>query len=408
MQKQKEEQTLKEDHKMKKLLALLLALAMVFCLVACGGGNDEEPETPDDSQGETEDPGTDDGGETPAGEQKPFKYGFISWGTADEHGRTLAAATQWAVEAAGGEFVMDGSAVSAEQTIAAAENLIQGGCDIISFCTYAGEASVPQISKLCQENEVYWTMWDTTIADESIQEMINQDPYFVGTANEDQYSAGYDTMQKMAEAGATDVIVVKYGVNIPTCDDRCEGAYDAAEELGINMLYEIVAPEDYKAAMQNALVAYPEANAAFLAGSGTQSTAVSAAFEEAGKSDYVIGAFDYFDSMGEMLQDGSLKVINGGHMVTGTFTAVMGINAFFGTPLSEEKYSIVIPYLTLTSYEDYELYIEYASEGAAYTSEELQQNCFPVFNPDVTLESFQEFVSNWSIEDIAARKGAEA
>ena len=170
---------------MKKLLALLLALAMVFCLVACGGGNDEEPETPDDSQGETEDPGTDDGGETPAGEQKPFKYGFISWGTADEHGRTLAAATQWAVEAAGGEFVMDGSAVSAEQTIAAAENLIQGGCDIISFCTYAGEASVPQISKLCQENEVYWTMWDTTIADESIQEMINQDPYFVGTANED-------------------------------------------------------------------------------------------------------------------------------------------------------------------------------------------------------------------------------
>ena len=381
---------------MKKLMAVFLAAVMALSLVACGG----------DSQSSGGSGSSGAASNTASGEQVPFKYGFICWGTADEHGRTLAAATQWAVEAAGGEFVMDGSALTAETTIAAAENLIQSGCDIISFCTYAGEASVPQISKLCQENQVYWTMWDTTIADEAVWEMISQDPYFVGTTNEDQYDAGYKTMQKMSEAGATKVIVVKYGVNIPTCDDRCAGDYDAAEELGIEVLYEIVAPEDYKKATQDALIAYPDADGAFLAGSGSQTTAIASAFEEAGKSDYVIGAFDYFDSMGEMLQDGSLKVINGGHMVTGTFSAVMGINALFGTPLSEEKYEIVIPYLTLTSYEDYEAYIQYASEGAAYTSEELQQNCFPVFNPDVTLESFQEFVSNWSVDDIIARKGA--
>ena len=381
---------------MKKLMAVFLAAVMALSLAACGG----------DSQSSGGSGSSGAASNTASGEQVPFKYGFICWGTADEHGRTLAAATQWAVEAAGGEFVMDGSALTAETTIAAAENLIQSGCDIISFCTYAGEASVPQISKLCQENQVYWTMWDTTIADEAVWEMISQDPYFVGTTNEDQYDAGYKTMQKMSEAGATKVIVVKYGVNIPTCDDRCAGAYDAAEELGIEILYEIVAPEDYKKATQDALIAYPDADGAFLAGSGSQATAISSAFEEAGKTDYVIGAFDYFDSMGEMLQDGSLKVINGGHMVTGTFSAVMGINALFGTPLSEEKYEIVIPYLTLTSYEDYEAYIQYASEGAAYTAEELQQNCFPVYNPDVTLESFQEFVSNWSVADIMARKGA--
>ncbi len=92
-------------------------------------------------------------------------------------------------------------------------------------------------------------------------------------------------------------------------------------------------------------------------------------------------------------------------MITGTFTAVMGINALFGTPLSTEKYAIEIPYLTLASYEDYEAYIKYASQGAAYTAEELQQNCFPVFNPDVTLESFKKFISNWSVADIMARKG---
>ena len=375
---------------MKKLLAIFLTLALVFSLAACGGTTTPTPETDKPATG---------------GEQVPFKYGFISWGTADEHGRTLNAATQWAVEAAGGEFVMDGSAITAETTIAAAENLIQAGCDIISFCTYAGEASVPQISKLCNENGVYWTMWDTTIADESVKAMIEQDPYFVGTANENQYDAGYKTMEAMAEAGATKVIMIKYGVNIPTCDDRCTGGYDAAKKLGVEVVYEIVAPEDYKKAMQDALIAYPDVDGAFMAGAAQNSTAIVAAFQDAGKTDFVIGAFDYLDSMGEMLKAGTLKVINGGHMITGTFTAVMGINALFGTPLSTEKYAIEIPYLTLASYEDYEAYIKYASQGAAYTAEELQQNCFPVFNPDVTLESFKKFISNWSVADIMARKG---
>ena len=91
-------------------------------------------------------------------------------------------------------------------------------------------------------------------------------------------------------------------------------------------------------------------------------------------------------------------------MVTGTFSALMGINALFGTPLSTEQYNVTIPYLTLKSYEDYEAYKQYASEGAAYTSEELQQYIC-AYNPDLTLDTFQEGVSKWSIADIMERKG---
>ena len=90
-------------------------------------------------------------------------------------------------------------------------------------------------------------------------------------------------------------------------------------------------------------------------------------------------------------------------MVTGTFSALMAINAWQGNPLSKDKIEIVIPYLTLKSYEDYEAYMQYASQGAAYTSEELQQ-FLTVSNPGLTLESFQEGVSKWSVSDIIARK----
>jgi hypothetical protein len=387
---------------MKKITAITLLVLVMFGLLSGCAPADTGNEAGSDGTEEVGETG--DGGEETEVGAKPFKYGLISWGTADEHGRTLTEALKWAVEAAGGEFLLDGTAISAETTIAAAENLIQSGANMISFCTYAGEATVPVISNLCQENGVYWTMWDTTISDPEIQALIDEDPYFVGTTNEDQYTSGYETMKNMIEQGATKVIVFKYGVNIPTCDDRVAGAQAAADEFGAEFIYEVVAPDDYAKAAQDAITANPEADAAFMAGAGQQAPAVAAAYEAAGIEDYVLGIFDYGDQMGEMFKNGQLNISNGGHMVTATFSALMAINSYYGTPLSDAKYQVTIPYLTLSSYDDYLIYKEYASEGAAYTSEELQQ-MLKVNNPDLTLEDFQAFVSNWSVADIAERKG---
>ena len=396
---------------MKKFFAILLACVMILGLAACSdtGTPDTKPATqPATDPADTAPAGGDTAPQTNA-QVKPFKYGFISWGTADEHGRTLNAAVEWAVEAAGGEVVADGSALSAESTVAAAENLISAGCDIISFCTYAGESTVPTISDLCRENGVYWTMWDTTIADPEVAAYIADDPYFVGTTAEDNVAFGYETMKAMAEAGAKNVLIIRYGTNIPTCDERCDGALKYIDEVGgvtvaDDMIIFTTDAAEYKSAVTNALLAHPEVDSVFLAGSGSKATSIAEAFKSSGRTEFCIGAFDYFDAMGDMLQSGELVVVNGGHMVTGTFSALMGINALFGTPLSGEPYSVTIPYLTLKSYEDYEAYKTYASEGAAYTSEELQQYLV-AYNPDLTLDSFQEGVSQWSVADIMARKG---
>ena len=395
---------------MKKILALLLACVMLLSLAACSGTETEEPKPSEQNNGTTT--GAPSGQDTPSQntpEVKPFKYGFISWGTADEHGRTLNAAVEWAVKAAGGEVIADGSAYTAESTVAAAENLISAGCDIISFCTYAGESTVPTISDLCRENGVYWTMWDTTIADPEIAAYIADDPYFVGTTAEDNVASGYETMKAIAEAGGTNVLIIRYGTGIPTCDERCDGGLKYISENGgitvaDDMIVMTTDAAEYKSAVTNALLAHPEVDTVFLAGSGSRATTIAEAFKTSGKTEFCIGAFDYFDAMGEMLESGELVVVNGGHMVTGTFSALMAINALFGTPLADGPYNVTIPYLTLKSGEDFEAYKTYASEGAAYTSEELQQYLV-AYNPDLTLESFQEGVSQWSVADIMARKG---
>lgn len=392
---------------MKKLLALLLALAMITCLFV-GCSNEANTDTQNNNK-DTSGTDTKDTENTPVDSQgeaevKTFKYGFISWGTADEHGRTLSNAVQWAVEAAGGEFILDGSALSPEAGIAAAENLISAGCNMISFCTYFGEAAVATISDLCRENGVYWTMWDTTISDPEIQAYIDADPYYVGCTAEDNITAGYNTMKILAEAGATDVVIIRYGTNIPTCDDRCTGALNYINEVGnITVVEDMIVTDDYKTAIANVLIAHPEVNSVLLAGAGTYSASIAEAFKEKGIDDFYIGAFDYFDSMGDMLKNGELCVVNGGHMVTGTFSALLAINAYWGTPLTTGKANVTIPYLVLDSYEDYEAYMQYASQGAAYTSEELQQYLV-AYNPELTIESFQEGVSQWSVDDIMNRK----
>lgn len=393
---------------MKKLLAILLACAMILGLVACT--TSEKPK--DDTKApETTTGGADTTPDTaPQGDAdvKPFKFGFISWGTADEHGRTLNGAVEWAVKAAGGELIADGSAISAESCVAAAENLISAGCDMIGFCTYAGESVVPTISDLCQKNGVYWVMWDTTISDPEIAEYIANDPYYVGCTAEDNVTSGYETMKTVGEAGGSNVLIIRYGSNIPTCDERCDGAIQYINEKGLTLVDDMIIfttdAAEYKSAVTNALLAHPEIDSVFLAGSGSKATSIAEAFKSSGRDTFYIGAFDYFDSMGDMLKSGELTCVNGGHMVTGTFSTLMAINAFFGTPLSADKYQVTIPYLTLDSYEDYEAYMTYASQGAAYADEELQQYLV-AYNPDLTLDSFQEGVSKWSVDDIIARQG---
>ncbi len=391
---------------MKKLLAILLVCTMVFGLCACSGGGD----TP--TGGDNADPGAaggenagDNGGEV---EAKPFKFGFMSWGTADEHGRTLNGAVEWAVNAAGGELIADGSAISPESCVAAAENLISAGCDMIGFCTYVGESVVPTISDLCRENGVYWVMWDTTISDPEIRAYIDEDPYYVGCTAEDNVTSGYNTMKSVAEAGGSNVLIIRYGSNIPTCDERCDGAISYINENSLTLVDDMIIQStdaaEYKTAITNELLAHPEIDSVFLAGSGSKSTTVAEAFKQSGRDTFYIGAFDYFDAMGDMLKSGELTCINGGHMVTGTFSTLMAVNSFWGSPLSSDKYMVTIPYLTLDSYEDYEAYITYASQGAAYTDEELQQYLV-AYNPELTLESFQEGVSKWSVDDIIARQG---
>lgn len=309
---------------MKRFIAVVLVVTILTVLLASCGNTIDEPVTTPSVGGETS--------SVPAKDEVPsFKAGLIVWGTSDSHGRYLSESFAW-LENLGGEVLFDTGALTPEGMITSAENLIQAGCDIIVFCTYVGESIVPTISNLCKDNGVYWAMWDTTVSDD-IQTMINENPYFCGTTNENQVDAGYRATKYMIEAGASDFILLKYGVGIPTCDLREEGAIAAIEEAGAHVTYTLMAPEDTKKAVQDVLISNPEANAFLSLGAAqTYCTPAIQAIASVGrKGEVQVGGFDFGDDMAKQIEDGDMSIVIGGHVTTAFFSAIMCLNEFWGS-----------------------------------------------------------------------------
>ena len=383
---------------MKKLLATLLALALVLALfAACGNAPSSSAPSSSDADGSGSAALSGDGS-IPS-----FNLGFSIWGTSDSHGRYVTQAAEWC-EALGGTVTVDvaqGFTVEAQMT--SIENLIQSGVDMLTFCAYAGESVIPKISQLCQENEVYFALWDTTITDPDIQAMVDANPYFCGTTNEDQEAAGYEAVKILADKGAKNFVLIKYAVGVATCDEREAGAVKALEELGLNNVYTIVAPEDVKKSVQDVLTNYPEVDAIVaLGGTSGYVTPSIQAIDAVGKKGKVYTAgFDFSDTMGDEMAAGDLSLVFGGHVVTSHFANLMCISAFAGAPVNPDKELLIIPYLTVTSQEDIDNYNQsIVGDTAPYTAEEML-DCIT----GKSFEEFQAIASAYSIDDVVARHG---
>lgn len=382
---------------MKKICSVIVVLSLITVLFAgCGKKTDSgEADTGTKTEANV--------GKASNGEIPNFKLGFSVWGTSDSHGRYVAQAAEWC-EALGGEVVVDIGGMTPEGQIASAENLIQAGCNAITFCAYTGESIIPKISQLCKENEVYFAIWDTTVEDDSIREMLDANPYFAGTTNEDQEEAGYTAVKQLADKGASNFVLIKYAIGVATCDMREEGALRAIDELGLNCVYTIVAPEDTKKAVQDVLTSYPTVDAIVsLGATSAYITPSIQAIEAVGRKGEVLTAgFDFSDTMGSEIEAGDLSLVFGGHIITSHFANLMALDALFGTPINEERKELIIPYLLVKSTEDIDNYNKYVIGDKPYTVEEMKEY-LKYCNPDLTFDKFQEMVSKYSIEDVVKR-----
>ena len=396
---------------MKKIAALVLSILLALGLLAACSSQPDVSGTSEASQEQESVKATEEATTTEeatvseeaemSGELKPFKLGWIGAGSPEMMvGFTTPA--KWACDAAGGEMVIDTSATDAASQISVVENLISAGCNLIAITNFFGDAPMPKISKICNENEVYWVLWDATIADPAILETLENDPYFVGFTQQDQTKIATEGANALIDAGCKNIIAYKYAVGVYTADKRIEVLQKICEENGVNIVRVIEAPQDAKKAMADALIANPEADGFYAVG-GLAIQMISA-IEDANRDMKIVcgnieGIDKYFD-------DGSVIAVHGG-LTSSNFVAIMMlINAYNGTPLTTGADTVDIPVIPFTSSkerQDFKMYTEGDDAVAVYGKEDLDM-FLKVLNPSLTLEDLQQNLNDtWNMDYIAEK-----
>lgn len=379
---------------MKKLIALILTLAMVACMFV--GCSDDAEKT-----GET-------GGKTDGS----FTIGF-PWDTAstDATWVSIYESVKVAVEAAGGELITVQTDLTADNLINNITELISRDVDGILFMP-ASDSMLPTVDAMCAEAGVYWATMFRTISDDDIRAQIYASKWFAGGCNEDDEACAANIVKKMAGMGVENLCCINIAKGDTSSDLRDKGAAKGVQETGINLLnttYGITVTTDMTKTINSYIAAYPEMDGILLLGTYCPSAlpTIEKALADNGKAGQVIvGRIDFDSTMGDYLAEGSFHVSYGGQQqIDPLMSAVILVNKVIGTPINEEGATIIItPYLELTSAEEAAQYTEFfLGSTPIYTKEEISQKMIKKNNPDVTVEYIYELLDTFSVADVVAR-----
>lgn len=250
--------------KRKKLVSLILALAMAVSMIACGSstsetdasGSDAETEAPAEENGAAE---TASEGKNGSGEEGGRVLGLVLLNGAIEHCQHFDAGVRDIAEANGDEVITLDGAYSVETINQCIEDLVARQVDGIIVDALDKEGHISSI-QIANQAGIPVVQSDNVCADESV---------VIGMAASDNYDAGYqcgvDAAAKMEERGEAGKAICIENPGAPAPEARLEGFLQACEDYEIEVLS--VQPgagtEAAAATTENLIQAYPEANICF-------------------------------------------------------------------------------------------------------------------------------------------------
>ena len=381
--------------KTKKLLSVLLILAIVFALAACGGQPDaaETPDTPTAAPGGTE---TD---------MPSYKIGILYHTNSGGCWERMMDAADYMAEELNLDIV---TAVggNADAIISEVENFIAAGVDAVIVGNDGGVTS--RLVDICSDAGVYIAFSDCGLSaiEEADYETYATNEYYLGHVAHDEYADSHACAEMMIANGARNFVIFGLPPGISTnFDKRALGAIDAIKEAGLSY---VEARSYSMAEMGNTLMSqYPDTDAIFsFVTTPDNFNVVDMASKYAGKlqiSAYMVGDVSYEFDIGFLTHvsvgsEARLQV-----SIALVYSALRGggIANDDGTPAE-----ILFPHLWITSGEDFKTFYNATSNGShAYSIEEMQQ-LIRFFNPDASPADYQAVADDFCTPDgwLASRK----
>lgn len=389
----------------KKILCTALVTVSLGIFTGCSSDKAADPGQSEKAAEATESK-TEEKAEAP-GEtvEEMHKIGVILYGRDDNMGAAIYSYLNHAAEVLKNvELVWDIGAFDVDAQISSTQNLIAAGCEGI-ICLPMSDDTVAQMSDICKQANVYFSLMFRDITDETIRNDVYQNPYFLGFVREDDAAVAKAMVKELADAGVTHMGVQVMASGNPL-SVRNDGMYEGAEEYGITIDAEfpVTSSGDVNGNntyIQNTLDSYPDVQAIYLTsasiGLGEGAANLLGSLSDPGS--VKLASFDVFDGMSDAFENEILVCAAGGVNPDALFSFMVLYNAVDGNRLSEDVTELYQNFLLVTSSEECKLFEKYVgnTEYQIYTDEQIK-NLAVRFNPNVTLKDYEDLMDLYSLE----------
>lgn len=277
---------------MKKLLALLLAAAMLFAFAACTTNTNEDPKTP------ATDPATK--GDTPS-ESEKVVIGLLVYNDKNEFIQKLVAGAQAKCDEYGYELISYSADGDAATEVNNMEDLITKKPDVILYNPVDSDAAGAALS-LANDAGIPVITVDRTANGGEVVSHVASDNVYGGEL------AGEYIKELLGEAGG-ELLEIQGVAGTSAARDRGEGFHKAVDGVANYTVVDSQIGNWDKAQgmtiMENALQAHPNIKAVFAHNDTMAMGAMEAAYA-AGREDIIIIGFDADDDAVQAVKDGKL------------------------------------------------------------------------------------------------------
>ncbi len=271
---------------MKKILALLLTLVLVFALFGCAGKTDAE--TPTDT------PAT-DGGNTPATDKpsesdEKFTVGFSIITLDIPYYAEMKETFVKGCEERGWDYMVAEAGMSVEKTLNDCSDMITKGVDALVIASWYGDSLGDTLDQAAKANVPVFFLNTGGLTDNDV---------YVGHVVADDYQVGYYagtwTAQRFLKEGKTEIKAVDTTSASTVGRNRVDGFRKGMEDAGVKVewLNEYITEnrEQCMAAIEDALTAYPTIDLIYGIGSNNNLGAYDAV-DAAQRTDPIIVGWD--------------------------------------------------------------------------------------------------------------------
>ena len=297
---------------MKKVIALLLALVMVFALVACGGKDEAA------------------GGDS-------YHIGFNTWGAGTATFDFMADVTTNALDVYGATYDRASDDHMADKELQNIQNFISAEVDGIIMQTTA-DPVLPQAAAECEKAKIPFVLAVFNGNDEDRAKINAENDYYLGSVNADMVAEGYIMGKAAAEDGMKTAVLLGGNVGDVHFEQRIAGFTKAfVEEGGGTILAEArcASPAEGQEKANAMLSANKEADCLF-----------------AMVGDYVPGAVNAMETLGismpiyvtnantdaiAYIKDGTVKAATTGNDLVCAVASALMINYLDGHPIMDEN-----------------------------------------------------------------------